>query len=382
MALPSASSDLVLTHPDPSEYHSLFASSAGEWKGALTTSQYVQQGIELVSLDSDPNHTGLQHADWILVDGTLPLRSRSILSSCETFQKRALVKQGKGEVEEKVIYGIASVFTAPEFRRRGYARRMLQLLAEKFKGVERCVGTLLFSDIGKKFYSGIGWKVLEGSRHLDFPVMSEDRLEKGESMGATPLLEGDLKELCEDDEAMLKKSMAMGDGAKIGMVIVPDIKHMAWHHVREDFICEKLFRKAPEVRGAMAGEPGKRVWVTWTRKYDSNPDNTEAGNILYILRLAVEGLDSEGQVGEDRREEVKENLKAVIESARREAKEWKLSVVRLWDPKPLVRELLKETRLDFVEKEREEAGIASLRLNDGVCEGGLEWLANERYAWC
>ncbi|PMD32195.1 hypothetical protein L207DRAFT_519014 [Hyaloscypha variabilis F] len=235
---------------------------------------------------------------------------------------------------------------------------------------------MLFSDIGKRFYSEIGWKVLSGNRHLDFHVMS-GKIPAAEGMQqATSLLDGDLKVLCEEDEAMIRKSMVMGDGAKTSMVIIPDVKHMEWHHMREDFICEKLFGKAAKVRGAMAGEPGKRVWIIWTRKYDAHPDDAEAGNVLYVLRLVIEGA-----VTGSEREKVKENLKAVIGSAQKEAEEWKLSVVRFWDPNPLVRELVKEMGLDVVEKEREDDAIASLRLNEGVGEEEIEWLANERYAW-
>jgi len=378
MALPPASADLVLTHPDPSELHSLVASTADEWKGALTSSQYIQHCIELVSLDSDPGYEGLQHADWILVDGSLPLQSRAILSLCETFRKRVLIRRGRGVVEEKVIYGIASVFTAPEFRGRGYAKLMLRLLAERFE-VEGCVGTVIFSDIGKGFYSDLGWEVVEGNRHLDFPVMGENPPAKTGPREATPLLQGDMQQLCEADEAILKKSITVGEGVKTKMMIVPDIKHMAWHHMREDFICQRLSRKAPEVRGAISGSLGKRVWIIWARKCDSKPSDAEQGNMLYILRLALEKQDV---VEPHEREELKENLKAVIESARKEAKEWKLSVVRFWDPSPLVIQLVKEMGLDYLETEREDDGIAILRLNDGECEGELGWLANERYAWC
>ncbi|KAN0090029.1 hypothetical protein V8E51_018608 [Hyaloscypha variabilis] len=253
---------------------------------------------------------------------------------------------------------------------------MLQLVAEEYSGVEGCVGTLLFSDIGKRFYSEIGWKVLNGNRHLDLPVTSGKVPALEGMQQATPLLDGDLKVLCEEDEAMIRKCMVMDEGAKTSMVIVPDVKHMEWHHMREDFICERLFGNAAKARGAMAGEPRHRVWIIWMRKYDGSPDDAEAGNVLYILRLVIEGA-----VIGDEREKVKENLKAVIGSAQKEAKEWKLSVVRFWDPNPLVRELVKEMGLDFVEKEREDDGIASLRLNEGVGEEEIEWLANERYAW-
>ena len=96
----------------------------------------------------------------------------------------------------------------------------------------------------------------------------------------------------------------------------------------------------------------------------------------------IENADSEGGVQAGDREEVKENLRAVIENARKEAKEWRMSGVRLWGPSPLARELLLEMGLSSWEWQREMEGIASLMLNEGAREDEINWLSNERYAWC
>jgi GNAT superfamily N-acetyltransferase len=374
--------DLFLTHPFPSELPSLFDSTAPEWRGALAESQYIEQCIELVLLDSVHPPPNLVHSDWILVDNRLPVAERKILSSCETFRKRVLIQRPERNVEEKVVYGIASVFTAPEFRRKGYARRMLLDLAEFYKK-EKCAGTLLFSDIGKKFYGEMGWKPLPGNSHIDFASPNSDFPVTMVVKEATPLFEADLEKLCKEDEEILRNAMDRGPGVKTKMVIVPDYKHMAWHHMREEFVIQRLWgAKAPNVKGAMAGEPGKRVWMIWTRKYDFAPDDTEAGNMLYVLRLVIENADSGGGVPAGERDEVKENLGAVIERAQKEAKEWRMSGVRLWGPSPLVRELVKEMAVSSWEWQREVEGIASLMLNEGVSEDEIEWLANERYAWC
>jgi GNAT superfamily N-acetyltransferase len=373
MALPAADSpSLVLTHPDVSEQHALWASTASEWKGGLTTTQYIEESAYLASLDARHNYPGLWQTDWILVDKNLPVGERKILSSCETFHKRVFMRR-EDEVEEERIYGVASVFTAPEYRRNGYAKRMLRELREKYR--RHCAGTVLFSDIGKKFYSELGWNPVAGNSHLEFPAL------KGREEG-TPLFEEEVKELCLQDEGMLRKAMATVTSGKLRMVIVPDFKHMMWHHVREDFICRALIGRAPKVMGAMAGKPGSRVWVIWTHKFDGKPGDDKAGNTLYILRLVIEKLGPEGNVAAGDREEVKENLRIVIQSAQNEAVEWKLQGVKMWGPSPLVRELVQEMSIEFLDVEREDDGIASLMLNEDDGKDSLEWLANERYAWC
>lgn len=326
-------------------------------------------------LASSPGSTHL-HADWILVDQTLPADERQILSSCETFHKRALVRRPPGEsVEEVIVYGIASVFTTPEYRRKGYAKRMLREIAATYVK-PYCAATILFSDIGKKFYSELGWHPLPGNSHLKFPALAG-------TSEATPLFALDLGELCQEDDMMIRKAMSsrVPDG-KTRMMMIPDHRQMLWHHVREEFICKKLLGKSPKVKGAMAGKPGSRVWVIWTHKFDGKPEDLEAGSTLYILRLVIEKQGPEGNVSSKDRAEVKESLKIVIQSAQAEAVEWKLQSVTMWGPTPLTKELVQEMGIHFSDEEREKEGIASLRLTEGAGkEDELEWLANERYAW-
>ena len=53
----------------------------------------------------------------------------------------------------------------------------------------------------------------------------------------------------------------------------------------------------PTVRGAVCGEPGKRVWAVWTRGYYGGLKTME-GNVLHVLRVVVEQEDEE-EVEED-----------------------------------------------------------------------------------
>ena len=90
---------------------------------------------------------------WILVDSTLAPDDRPILASCESLRKRALVARA-GKVEDVVSHGIGSVFCNPEYRRRGYAQRMMQELGKKLDTWNQYDGkrtefTVLYSDIGK-----------------------------------------------------------------------------------------------------------------------------------------------------------------------------------------------------------------------------------------
>jgi hypothetical protein len=77
-------------------------------------------------------------------------------------------------------------------------------------------------------------------------------------------------------------------------------------------------------------------------------------------------------------------LRAVLQAAQAEAKEWELDVVKLWDPSPLVREMLAQSALEYEVVERENDSIASLLWYDADGDISNEmplWLNNEHYAW-
>lgn len=87
-------------------------------------------------------------------------------------------------------------------------------------------------------------------------------------------------------------------------------------------------------------------------RYYEHPDYPNEGeenseNVLYILRLVVEGDDTANRPHHDQPlpstdaySEQAEALKAVLQAARVEAAEWRLDSVQLWEPSPLVQGLL------------------------------------------
>lgn len=79
-----------------------------------------------------------------------------------------------------------------------------------------------------------------------------------------------------------------------------------------------------------------------------------------------------------------EQMKALLQTAQAEAAKWKLHRVMMWDPTPLVLELVAQTEIQYRRVERDHEGIASLLwYGEGSGkEDTLEWLGNEKYGWC
>jgi GNAT superfamily N-acetyltransferase len=372
---PDAKSDsLYLTHPTPEEKIATWTLNSVNWGTALSESDYLEREAYLTTVPL-ARHGGVTH--WILVDRNLPPNERPILASCESLRKPVLVSRN-GVITEGITHGIGSVFSQPKYRGKGYASRMLRELGPILKewqvdqnipGKRSCPFSILYSDIGKNYYAKFGWAPFP-STHISFPPAANTK-----PFTAKPLAYPDFEELCALDGQYIRRSLELAKDGKIHVALIPDHNTMQWHHGREDFVTSKVFGKSPTIKGAIAGEPGSRVWAIWTRAF-YGPLKPESGNTLHILRLVIEDeKDIESNAAK---------MRGILEIAQAEAKEWQLGHVELWNPTEVVKEMVKKTGLDHSEVEREEESIASLMwYGEGSGKADeIEWVGNEKYGWC
>ncbi|KAI4250452.1 MAG: hypothetical protein L6R40_000050 [Gallowayella cf. fulva] len=329
---------------------------------------------------------------WVLVEKNLPPDHRRIFCSCESFLKRSLMSDTAGKVEDVIIHGIASVFCPLEYRRRGYAARHMKEIAKALRNWQsyqtRVAGSVLYSDIGRRYYAKFGWQPNASNWHMEFPPMNIPW-----SSIAREIVEDDLGGLCQRDEAIIRDALAKPtDGVKKRVTILPDVDHMLWHIRKEDFATQKLFGKTPRAKGAIAGPPGHQVWAIWTHRYYMHPNSESPGNVLYILRLVVEGDDSANRppssrdkaFQQEKPERPVESLIAVLHCAQAEAAEWQLNHVKLWEPSPWVQDVITKSNISHRFVEREDDSVASCMWYDDHHgqEAAPVWINNEHYAWC
>ncbi|XDG06320.1 hypothetical protein ABKA04_005935 [Annulohypoxylon sp. FPYF3050] len=267
-------------------------------------------------------------------------------------------------------------------------RELAKQLRNWQSGHKRVAGSVLYSDIGKGYYAKLGWT--PNLTNTDFQFTP---LKISKSGLIQDIMESDLPELCERDEAMIRKAVAIPvSRVENRFTILPDLDHMLWHIRKEDFATVHLFGKMAQVKGAIAGPPGKRVWAIWTRRYYGRHDAEGSDNVLYILRLVVEG-DMSANMPLVLRSTATElalpneqlvYLEAVLQAARDEAAEWHLDTVKLWQPSPSVENAIMEGKLDYIKAEREEESIASYMWYDEHGNPGPlpTWINNQHYAWC
>ncbi|KAK6433449.1 hypothetical protein LTR95_010373 [Oleoguttula sp. CCFEE 5521] len=335
-SLPDANSpDISLVVATPAENLAQTHANSVEWRGALSLDAYLKREALLLTQDLTRDN-GLKA--WMLVHTPPGSSERRVLCGCESIRKRALVKSEKGE----------------------------------------------------NFYAAKGWKAMPSS-HINLPAESSKTLTGLPE--TTPLKAADLAPLCTADETLLRSRLAKLSSPKTTVTLLPDSRTFDWHHAREDFIAKDLHSRVPEIKGAIVGtEPGKRAWCIWTKVW-TNP-NEKAGDTLHILRLVVEDAAydnfaaagsevSESQVnGSGGRENVVQQISALLVAAQNEAKDWNMQHVELWNPTALALEaanaVLPETKVVAREKE----SICSLRWYGEGSGEDVDWVCSEKFGWC
>lgn len=369
--------NLIITHPSPSDRQQTWTATHPNWGAALSLQGYLDREAYLLDIPL-ARDGGLTH--WVLTDASLPPDQRRVLSSCETLRKRTLFRAPDGEIREGSAHGVAGVFTYPELRGKGYAAKMIGLLAETLAARQKehegdAICSVLFSDIGKTFYAKIGWKPFE-STHLAFSAATTATDE------ASPELRyityDDLPSLAARDEELIRKRLSK-PSRKTSVAVLPDLNTLLWHLHREDFMCKHIFSRTPSARGVLytpPGRPDSRVWAIWARGFYGGIANPEK-NTLHFLRFVVENEDG---LSDD---ELAEAIQAIVSASRTEAMDWLCANLELWNPAERVKRLaLEKNDLGgkFVVRETEE--IASLNWFGEGSTDDIEWIANEKFAWC
>lgn len=393
---PGDSPTLHLTPATPQERLAVLHLNSRAWKGPLDVTGYIAREDHL--LQQQLTHGRL--VCWVLVDSREPENQRTILSSCETFRKGALVAVD-GAVRDVTALGVGSVYSRPEFRGMGYARRMMEELSGRLdngvvkgkknkckdgEGEEGAAFSVLFSDIGKRFYARFGW-VPFPSAHVQLPPIDSREWRRdmpGIDLPATRDLVGvdSVREsMCNEQvvrrqREYLRVASEKAPGATKA-AIEPDFEHLVWHWAREEFYAERLCPEKghPVIKGAGHDDAGRAgVYCAWNRNFGETPEE----NTLYILRWAYDEPTTPAET-----ETTIEAMAAILRRAQHEAHEWGMARVEFWNPAPLMQKAVSMLDPTIEVIHREESSIACLRWSGAEQVGkDVEWVWNEKYAWC
>ena len=382
--LPSASSpDLILVPAHPLEYVHTWYLNAGEWRGPLTMEQYLdrEESLKKQDLTKDGHLTA-----WILTSTALPKNmdgSRPILAACESMLKHAYIARD-GQLHKVLAHGVASVYTRPEYRGKGYAGRMMNELGKALRSWQHDPReehfSVLFSDIGSQYYPRFGWKVFP-STHILLKPLSIAISKKIKAALSLPEVEDirakdlpSLPTVSHVEHELRSKSKA--NPAVSHLAIRPDLEHLGWHHAREDVQCRILGDPYPAIKGAISTPRG--LALIWNRVFSNNPQE----NHLVVLKTVIPAaLETEPD------SVVEKTLAALLLRAQEEAAAWNMHMgVEIWSPDKYVMgaaNLLQQTQgakqVELITRDKEH--VCCLRWDEKEDEE-VVWVANERYEWC
>ncbi|KAF4982440.1 hypothetical protein FZEAL_1958 [Fusarium zealandicum] len=372
---PVSSPSLILAKPTSSERLRIWKATHPQWGPALTIDDYI--GREYDNLEAPLARDG-GVTNWMLTDGNLPADDRPILSCCETYKKRSLVSSKDGAMREGFAYGVASVFTFIECRGKGYASKMMSLLAEELRSRQQknegdADFSVLWSDVGKKFYNAVGWKPFE-STYLE---MSTANTESVQDDALKIITVDDLPRLADRDEQLIRQKLA-SPSSHARAAVLPDLTTLRWHLHRENFMCKHIFSRTPTAHGAIytpPGSPNARIWAIWTRSFYGGLANPEK-NTVHVVRLVIEDEGVSDDV-------LANGIQAIAGCVQKEAKEWLCSKIEIWNPDKQVARVTEGIQgLGAKLIVRESENLASMQwFGKGSIED-VEWVANEKFAWC
>ena len=210
-SLPTADSvDIHLVPATELERTHCWRLNCNEWRGPLSPQQYFEREahLERQKLVSNGKITF-----WILTLKSHPEdenQARPILASCETLLKPAFVTKS-GELRDVLTHGIGSVYCRKEYRGKGYANRMMSELGKRLGGGWQQknspgIFSILYSDIGQKFYARHHWKPMP-STHMTLLPINQTGYDETRLLLKLP----DIKDLEPNDLGRCALSCSMSD---------------------------------------------------------------------------------------------------------------------------------------------------------------------------
>lgn len=215
-----------------------------------------------------------------------------------------------------------------------------------------------------------------------------------------------MEERCRIDEDLLRKELSSHhQGNKVRVAVVPTIELMRWHDTREKLTAHEVLGHTPEVKGAIAGEEiARRAWCIWTRLWTHEEGEPPRNSSLTMLRIALEpkkdgdAVDGQAQSADPEDDAALDLLASLMLAAGREAARWQLSEVQIWNPTELVSRAVERAmhessvgadspKAKLIDREETICclkwhGNASVPELPDVLWSDIEWIANEKYAWC
>lgn len=365
--------------------------TAVEWGTGLTLEEYIDR--EFVGEKGEFARDGKQ-ITWVLAPRNDPT-TLDFLCSCETFKRKIAIARPSepGQDSEPALeyglgYGIASVFTPPQNRGKGYGKHMMRLLhwalaPEEYLATQTFPDewgarpprvpnagdasvAALWSDIGPTFYQGCGmgvsdergdgWVVRDPVSNI-WNVHSLDLSGFKEGEGVTWLDEQSVKAIWEKDAARIEAEVVQAAGTKgqtktqFSFLPTEGVAEFQWFRLHYHF--SRYVSSPPRYCGLQIGEGD--TFATWTCDF-----RTDSNKVLILTRLRAN----------------EEEIEGLMTRILRYARDVGLDAVEAWNLEPNLEKALSRFAGYRLERDEHYPAIKWYR------DESVEWMVNERFCWC
>ncbi|KAI8348709.1 hypothetical protein B0O80DRAFT_429415 [Mortierella sp. GBAus27b] len=329
----------------------------------------------LVPKSFDPDHPNLDH----------------ILCAVETFERPGLVATKDQGVRDVLSVSIASVFCAAPYRGHGYATVMMKQLWKEIENMQGVEFTFLYSDVGPDFYGRLGWTPRPSDELIippsyswidqDPPRKDQDPTLVGDDAAAAAAVlqevtDDNLEALVAQDAQWLRNSMEAQLDAddQVLVAVTPDIHCIQWLSARSRFLADHVPSSPPPPPPPSHDHPPQQsLKVLGVRDTQSHSFvlwyHNLAGGTFYVIRWQLDPAAK----NKDR------VARALIQAIQDEAKKWNRTKVTLWNPDPA---LANQLALTITPRASSISCLGFVSPASALNAKNVEWLLNEKYAWC
>ncbi|EGZ24130.1 hypothetical protein PHYSODRAFT_482286 [Phytophthora sojae] len=290
---------------------------------------------------------------------------------CKTLRFPCVYRRSSGEIERGYSYQISSVYTLPEFRKRGLAGFFLTEVAKQLEQLPQALVSVLYSDVGPTFYDKLGWKchpskmaTLEVDHPRNAKAVGNNN---GSNELETLLLDHKLEKFLEADNARLVDELSSEEfQGRDAFLILPTRDSIEWQFVNGVHYARVAgFDELPSRGGVRINDDAFVLW--WHNLKEST---------LYVDRARFP----------DSRDNAVETTRVLLDAAMQEARKFKLKKVVIWDPPSgLLRDEVH--RLVEIEVADRKLSLSSAmvfyhgNVDESKATALPHWFCNEKYAW-
>ncbi|KAG0708657.1 hypothetical protein DFH29DRAFT_1041445 [Suillus ampliporus] len=358
-----------------------------QWGGTLSLTEYLAREAEMECMD---------HANqgkltiWVLAPRDDPM-TLDFMCSCEAYKRAGLIAYPSSSISEPnsvhevTCYAVASVFTPPSKRGRGYAGHMMHLLhwviasraslpefpeawgapPEEIAGAGEGLFSGLYSDVGEDFYrsagpggKGGGWET-RGAVSTVWEVGTEE----GDDDGWTWLTQEQLNGLWDRDAGRIKKELANMPVSDTSYEVERPVAFVTY--LPTNGVCGfHIPRSTYTSNVSMAGG-------FWGVQSSSDPDTYASWSVdlrplpptLIVTRLCAS----------------EETFPGLIAKIKQAAKRSRITKVEVWGLRAGLRDVAERTGGWTLI--RNEHVPQMVWYGPGATEN-IEWAYNEKFGWC